>query len=385
MTKHFNKPDYLGGNIVNLMQSISRAREGNIGLYPNLCNLDISGLSRSRNLVLLIIDGLGYNYLCSKPNSFLYQHLHSKITTVTPPTTAAAVSSFLTGLAPQQHGLTGWFTYFHEIDEVLTVLPYTLRNSQQAPNQAVSELINLPSFFDTLETKTYSVMPRFLKDSVFNQMLTGNADLLTYTTLENCLSEIYHVCKVPSKKYIYAYWSQFDALAHEHGINSPEVESHFHMLDRHIANFAHQLKSNHTQLLICSDHGFIDSPIERRLTLNNYPQLMSCLRTPLCGEPRLAMCYIQDDTHEIFSKLCQKHLGHAATLYRGEKLIEQNFFGLGETHPALRHRVGDYVLVMEENYTLTQQLANEAYPNLVGYHGGLSESEMYVPLILVEL
>ena len=127
MKKSINKPDYLGGSSVNLMQSIAESRGGNIGLYPNLGNLSTSELTQSRNVVLLVIDGLGYDYLCNKPNSFLYQHLHSKITTVTPPTTAAAITTFLSGLAPQQHGLTGWFTYFHELDQVITVLPYLLR------------------------------------------------------------------------------------------------------------------------------------------------------------------------------------------------------------------------------------------------------------------
>lgn len=380
-----NKPNYNGENIVNLMQTLAKARGGDIGLYPALNGFDSEQLKNKRNIILFIIDGLGYHFLNKHPDSFLHRHLHAKLSTVTPPTTAAAVTTFLTGLAPQQHGMTGWFTYFQEIDDVVTVLPYLLRSSNEPPTLSANKLLQLPSFFDHLTTKCYSFTPEYLKDSVVNRMLAGKADLIPYYKLEHCFAEISQICQLPHKKYIYAYWPGFDALAHEHGVNSRKVAKHFNELNKHIHHLTTQLSGSNSELLICSDHGFIDSPATCRLSLNDYPDITSCLKHPLCGEPRLAYCYVKEDQRTNFEQLVQTKLGHAADLYPSLKLFKENFFGLNEPHPQLKNRIGDYILLMKENYSLTQQLSGEAFPNMVGYHGGLSEDELYVPLIHLKL
>ena len=385
MTPKVNKPSYSGENIVNLMQTLALARGGDIGLYPALKGFDSAHLKKKRNIVLLIIDGLGYHFLNKHPNSFLHQHLHAKLSTVTPPTTAAAVTTFLTGLAPQQHGMTGWFTYFQEIDDVVTVLPYLLRASNETPELGANELLQLPSFFNRLTTKCYSFTPEYLQNSVVNRMLAGKADLIPYYKLEQCFAEISQICQLPHKKYIYAYWPGFDALAHEHGVNSRKVGEHFNELNKHIHQLTTQLSGSNSELLVCSDHGFIDSPATYRLSLNDYPDIVSCLKHPLCGEPRLAYCYVKEDQKASFEQFVKTKLGHAADLYPSLTLFKENFFGLNKPHPQLINRIGDYVLLMKKAYSLTQQLAGEAFPNMVGYHGGLSEDELYVPLINIKL
>jgi hypothetical protein len=64
-----------------------------------------------------------------------------------------------------------------------------------------------------------------------------------------------------------------------------------------------------------------------------------------------------------------------------ESLIEQGFFGRGEAHPELSSRVGDYTLLMKENYIIRHRLPFEQPYTQIGVHGGLSQAEMQVPLI----
>src|SRR5450759_4030075 len=60
-------PDYHGGSIVNLMRSIERTLDARpcdaAAAYPELSALPAEALSGARNIVLLVIDGLGYDYL----------------------------------------------------------------------------------------------------------------------------------------------------------------------------------------------------------------------------------------------------------------------------------------------------------------------------------
>ena len=50
----------------------------------------------------------------------------------------------------------------------------------------------------------------------------------------------------------------------------------------------------------------------------------------------------------------------------------------------LKDRVGDYALVMKGNHTIKDWLPRERPFQFIGAHGGLSDDEMYVPLIVVQ-
>src|SRR3989339_820013 len=88
-------PDYRGGSLVNLMSSLTAALGGS-SPYAPLTALPPEALADARHLVLLVVDGLGHDYLISH-DSVLRQHLHSPLTSVFPSTTASAIPTFLTG------------------------------------------------------------------------------------------------------------------------------------------------------------------------------------------------------------------------------------------------------------------------------------------------
>ena len=122
-------PDYHGNSIVNLMASIEIALGGR-NQYAPLAGLEIEQLAAAHTIVLLVIDGLGYNYLNERgEHTNLAKQARAPLTTVFPATTAAAITSFLTASAPQQHAHTGWFTYFEEVQRVVAGLPCVVRGS----------------------------------------------------------------------------------------------------------------------------------------------------------------------------------------------------------------------------------------------------------------
>ena len=44
-------------------------------------------------------------------------------------------------------------------------------------------------------------------------------------------------------------------------------------------------------------------------------------------------------------------------------------------------RVGDYIIIMNDGYVLLDNVLLEREMDLIGYHGGITENEMLVPLI----
>src|SRR6185436_17335693 len=82
----------------------------------------------ARNIVLLIVDGLGDNYLQRRgAGSELARRRRASLTSVFPSTTASAITTSYTGRTPLEHGLTGWFTYFGEAGCVSAALPFRSR------------------------------------------------------------------------------------------------------------------------------------------------------------------------------------------------------------------------------------------------------------------
>jgi len=383
-------PDYHGGSIVNLMSSILSAYGESDTDYPVLQHLAPGQLVETRNLVLMVIDGLGYDYLIQRgAGSVLHQYLQHPITSVAPPTTATAITTFLTGLAPQQHGLTGWFTWFRELGSVLAVLPFKPRCSHEPLSHAgisAEALFGHVPVFDRLRVKSYSLCPDWIAQSDFNRAHLGRAEPVPYQDFDDCLTRITRLVHThDQQKYIYAYWPGFDRLAHQQGVGSDEVSEHFAELDAGFAQLLDRLAGSGTTIIVTADHGFVDIPDQQRILLNAHPVMKSCLSIPLCGEQRLSYAYVRQGKREQFETYIEQHLPHAIELQRSEKLLQDRLFGLGEPHPELLSRIGDYILVMKAGYVIQDPIPGEKPAQMVGFHGGLSAQEMYVPFICTSI
>lgn len=385
-------PDYHGGSIANLMSSIALAMGGWETGYLPLPQLDGERLGRVRNLVLLVVDGLGYRHLQERaPESALFSHCVGSMTSVCPSTTATAIPTFLSGLPPQQHGLTGWFTYFAEVGSIVTVLPYTTRLGRMPIDDRLlspRQLSGVAPIYDHLAAQSHLVIPDWIAGTTFNQAFTGQGRLRPYPYrggLQGMFKGIRAVVDAGKERnFVYAYWPEFDSLSHEHGVASAAVAEHLASLDQAFAELVARLRGTDTQLLVTADHGFVDTSPEKSLRLADHPQLAETLMMPLCGEPRLSFCYVHPDRTAQFERYVSGELADAVTLYPSEQLLREGWFGLGEAHPRLRDRIGHYALVMKENYIITSELPGERPLSHVGVHGGLSPDEMYVPLISLD-
>lgn len=383
------RPDYHGGSLVNLMTSLIESLGGSNGPYPPLRALPDGSLSAYRNLVLLVVDGLGDEYLqrTLPADGALARHRRGRLTSVFPSTTATAITTFLTGQAPQQHGLTGWFMYFAELEQVIAVLPFHARGRTESLAQAgvdAAQLFQHQSLFDRLAARCYVVSPKKIIESEFNLAHTGRAQRFGFVTLEEMFEAIVGCLRDghSGRRYVYAYWPELDHIAHEHGIASPAAAAHLRELDAAFARFLPRLAGTDTAVIVTADHGFLDTTPQRTLELETLPRIAAALRLPLCGERRVAYCYVKPQWRARFADWVAEELSACATLVPSAQLIEEGWFGLGPPHPRLRERVGDCTLLMHENYAIKDWVPGEKRFHQIGLHGGASAAEMYVPLIV---
>lgn len=379
-------PAYQTSSLVNLMSRLAREFGVDDHIYPAFEHASLAQLADYQNIVLLIIDGLGARYLDSHPG-FLHSHKSTELTSVFPTTTASAITTFMTGLAPQQHGLTGWFTYLKEIGAVTAVLPCQLRGSRESLLDRgidIAALYGHIPFFDLLNVPSTVLAPEWIIDSPFNVAHSGRARRQGYTDLVSMFDNLRGILQGETERqYIYAYWPDFDRLSHQFGNSSEQVAQHYRELDAMLTQFIDSIAGTRTLLLITADHGFIDTRPERLINLHEHPVLRDCLSLPLSGEPRLAYCYVHPDKATTFVDYVQEHFAQQMELIESHRLIAQGAFGLGEAHPQLGQRVGDYTLIMKDNYVIKDWLAGEKPFFQYGVHGGISELEMQVPLIVL--
>jgi predicted AlkP superfamily pyrophosphatase or phosphodiesterase len=380
-------PDYHGGSIVNLMSSLIAGRGGQPSDYATLRDLGAEEVAAHRNVVLLVIDGMGHDYLLRhRPKGTLRSRLRTRITSVFPSTTASAITSFLTGEAPQQHGLTGWHMYLRELGAVLAVLPGRPRFGGADYREAgvhVRGLFGHVPVFDRLSATSHVVSPAHIAHSEFNLAHLGRAELHGYQNLHGLLNSIVSAVRSDKEpKFVYAYWPELDSLGHAYGIGSKRTIAHLSEIDAAFEQLLDQLAGSDTLLLVTADHGQIDTTAGQRIFLEDHPAMQEMLWLPLCGEPRVAYCYLKPGQTEAFERYVQDELSHAMDAYPSEELIHREIFGLGRPHGRLRERLGDYTLVLKGDYVIRDRLAGEQPFEQVGVHGGPSAAEMFVPLIV---
>ena len=108
-------------NLVTIANSILKHFTG-IKLNKTCKELDtILEKKEYKKIVVMLFDGLGASIREKhlSENDFLRKREKITISSVFPPTTVAATTSFLSGLYPSQNGWLGWQQYFKQHDLII--------------------------------------------------------------------------------------------------------------------------------------------------------------------------------------------------------------------------------------------------------------------------
>ena len=367
------RPDYDGGSLVNLMASISLSLDGK-AFHAPLRNFHPV---KTKNLVLLIIDGLGDGLLMKHgAGGELARRRRGAMTSVFPSTTASAITTSYTGRTPLEHGLTGWFTYFSEAGCVVAALPCRRRGE----NQHLQEKIySTSSLFESLPARSIVVTDERIAGSAYNVHHCRGAQVSAYKSVDELVSLVEAAVKSDDgRKLVYAYWPDYDAASHQYGCESPEALAALAQIDAAFGDLIRVLSNTGTTVIATSDHGFLDCPREDCLELP--PALAAQLRFPLCGERRVVYCHVH--APDDFLSRAKDWLGDRAQVFPSDFLVRDGWFGGGDPHPRFAERIGDVAILMNDGYTLKDWLPGEPRHLHIGNHGGASEAEMTIPLIM---
>ena len=387
--KGFFLPDYAGDGVVNMLSSVIRSRGGR-SPYAELEGLPASLLKPARNVIYLVADGLGEEQLARHlkegyAREFFAVHLRRAISTVFPATTAAAVTTFATGAAPAEHGILGWHLHLPDLGMVSTILPCVTRTGSPfaPPEFDLHRYLKLPSYLDTTRGRRALLSFGHIPKSRYSKIGTRWHERAGYETLAGMTGAIAAFARRSRFGLAYAYWPGFDSMCHEKGCFHRATVRHLDEIDRALARLVRSLRGTNTCLLVTADHGLVDAPRNRCVELREVPGFMECLALLPSGDAREVSCFVRPSRVAQFRRVVREHLRKACACVPGEELLRLGVFGPGRQHPAFSSRLGDYVLIARDGYAFASTPACAKSEFNIGNHGGMSKTEVRVPLYVV--
>lgn len=380
-------------------------------VYPNyknsLINIpysvqDIFGISSNRKLsqdsfpyqsknwdrvIVFLIDGFGMKpWKKYKDHPVLYKLYHkgffTDLTSIYPSETAAAMTTFHTGLYPKEHGVIGKYIYDNSMDSSFS---FFKRNKISGSSDINSEKLNIDS---RIYKNLSSVGVDCKYVAPYNHVKYNNTDMYPYT--KSNISEagekmISTVSDNKDKEYILGYFPQVDSVGHKNKYNSVNYRNTLGQILRTINTVLTNIPNNkETLVLLTADHG--QKRTSKYVNLNNLEWLNENLKKHNSGEHikysgnyKNVHLHLQDNIVEIKDKF-EKQFG--AKVFTRNEILNNNLFGSVESSLAFKQRVGD--LVVTHPKTCFWYHSEEEF-NYTGIHSGMSEDEMKIPFASIPL
>lgn len=353
------RPDYGGAAITGLVPALVG---GQAAPWLPAC------VSGARSVVLLLVDGLGWDAVEAHRSRLpvLDSLEGGPITTVAPSTTASALTSLTTGLAPSQHGLVGFRMRVE--DEVLNVLRWQTSGNRRPP-----EPFTVQRHTAFLGREVPVVTRSEFRNTGFTDAQLRGARFIGW----NAVTSLVEHCRrlVDSgERFVYGYYPYLDTVAHEYGLYESFYELELEAVDALVGRLLEVLPDS-AAVLVTSDHGQVQLGPGGWIELHELAPLIGMY----AGDARFRYLYARPGAAVELAAAAREHVGHAAWVLTREELLSEGWIGPAPEGPIGR-RVGDVVLAAREAVGFVDPTMPQE-TNLISMHGSLTPDEMYVPLL----
>ncbi|USR80122.1 alkaline phosphatase family protein [Arcanobacterium pinnipediorum] len=345
-----------------------------VGLREDRQARDILGLPRAQRVCVVLVDGLGFYNLADRLGhapALRAMGIGEPITSVVPSTTAAAITSFGTGLLPGMTAMTGYSLRVPHTDRSFSLIKW--------PDSAVdvAKWQTQPTLFSQLGDQldlAVTIQPKKFHGSGLSYAALRGARALYGQSLEE---RVQLAVRALSKdaRCAYLYWGEIDAAGHKHGWCSEAWIGQLEIFDAGIALLRRMLPQG-TLLVITADHGMID--VDQRIDIAQIPALAQDVDV-VAGEPRAVHLYTSDP--QAVAQRWRDYTQDKAWVMTQSELIDSGM--LGHTSHFTRQTMGDVLVFAREGYVyVDSRVQSSSAIGLIGVHGSLTEIEMSIPLIV---
>jgi len=352
-------PDYGGACISRVVPAV-------LGMAP--ADWLPEPVQGAQAVVLLMLDGLGWQALREHPDALptLAAMTGGPITTVVPSTTATALTSLTTGLAPSRHGVTGFRIAMD--GSVLNVLRWARADRRSPPDP-----LRLQRHAAFLGREVPVVTRAEYRNTGFTKVHLDGAPFLGWSA-PSVLVERCRRLVGDGTRLVYAYYPGIDTVAHEFGLRDGYYAAELASADRLVADLLHALPA-HVALLVTSDHGQVHLDLDGWIGMEPLADLVAVHS----GDGRFRSLHAAPGAAAELHRAAADHVGDRAWVRTRDELLDDGWFGADPT-PATRRRIGDVVVAAQGPVGFVDpRFTREA--KLRSAHGSVTREEMLVPLL----
>jgi len=231
------------------------------------------------------------------------------------------------------------------------------------------------------------VLTRWIyKNSALSRMLHKGADVLPYV---NSSDMFLTLAKLVNKEtpFVFAYWDALDSASHVYGPFTNEVQSElrniiYGFLSEFISNLKNRYK-NKVCIFITGDHGLVNVNKSGRIITKDIPHFLDNLNRPPSGDSRASFLKLYNSNIKQIQKLLHPYQ-EQFDVFPSSKFIKEGFFGSKIMNHELDSVLGDVTILSRKNATLMHRFRTDQKAFLKGYHGGLVDDELFVPLFTIK-
>ena len=360
-------PDYSGANLTGI---IPGCLLGTSGRRPNWFP---QPLQEAERIVLLVIDGLGYEQLQRHahiaPN--LMSLVGGSITTIAPSTTASALTSLVTGASPAEHGIVGYRMDMG--DSVMNSLRWWSDTRDLRKVHPPASVQPIPPFVGM----TIPVVSRAeLEGSAFTEAHLRGSRPCGWRAASSIVAQCASLISF-GEKFVYAYYDGVDKIAHERGFGA-YYDAEIAATDWLVGALLNTLPSG-TTLAITADHGQVQVD-------DNVVHLSDDIKATLhhqSGEGRFRWLHAKRGQESDLLQIATDLYSDIAWIASRDQVVEEAWLGPargGRIADQVKRRLGDVALVPFTATTFDDPLDSGPF-SLVCRHGSLTADEMFVPFL----
>jgi hypothetical protein len=402
----FVYPAYSGQSILNLPGTVcSLLGVPAFGAPPLRAEILSKLGGPTQRVILLLVDSLALHRLqayMQEPEFAVWRQLSESgmlapLTSVSPSTTSAALTSIWTGRAPAEHGVVGYEVWLKEFGMVANMIghaPFSFTRQAGTLSHAgfvPEEFLGLPTLGAHLaahDVQPFALQHYSILGSGLSTMFFPGVTRIGYISASDLWISLRQRLQnqMDGKAFYWAYWADVDTLSHRYGPGDERVRAEFAVFSQAFkTQFLERLSPEArkgTLFLLAADHGAVTTEKDAHYHLGNHPNFTRRLHMQPTGENRLVYLFIKPGQTEAVREYIETAWPNQFAILDSAFAAEAGLFGSGEPSARLAERIGDLVVAAKGN--AYWWWADRENP-LIGRHGGLTAEEMLVPLLAAPL